>query len=264
MFCIQCEQTIRSPNKNGCMYSQGMCGKTEETADLQDILVKWLQGLSFWANLGRKYNIIDAKIDRFATEALFSTLTNVNFDSDRIESYIKDTQKYTDILREKVENAITVNGDDYTTLTAAAKMTLPENKLSTKEAIPEVAFNFKLARDNEDTISLHLLNQYGIKGAGAYLEHAQALGKSDESIFSTYHQLMSQIGDDDHSLDTLFDIAMQIGQLNYKVMDLLDQAENEKFGHPEPTKVNTQPIEGKCILISGHDLNDLDLLLKQT
>ncbi|CAM3613224.1 hydroxylamine reductase [Vibrio aerogenes] len=264
MFCAQCEQTIRRPDANGCAYAAGLCGKTAEVSDLQDVLVFLLEGLSFWATQGRRYQIIDDEIDQWAPKAFFSTLTNVNFDPARILEFARQTQAYRDRLACAVEKAATARGELIETVSKAALFRLPDNYQDILRIAEQTAVNRGKQTVSEDTIGLRLLCLYGIKGVAAYMEHARVLGQTDREIYHEYHQIMAWLGTDPKDNDRLFETAMQIGQLNFKIMVLLDKGETETFGHPQPTQVNVNPIAGKCILVSGHDLHDLQKILEQT
>jgi len=268
MFCIQCEQTINTPQVKGCSFAQGMCGKTAEVSDLQDVLVTALQGLSFWAAQGYAYEISDSEIDRWATQALFSTLTNVNFDAGRIISYIDTAEKYKAVLREKVAQAVAAKGGDLKPLTMAARMEVPATKEALMKLAPATAVNCDFLKQGDDSsadlLGLYLLCLYGLKGAAAYLEHAAVLGQTSQEVYAEYHQIMALLGDKPKDVQVLFSTAMQIGMLNFKVMEMLDLGGTNTFGHPEPTQVNVSPVKGHCILVSGHDLEDLRLILEQT
>ncbi|MHC5175265.1 hydroxylamine reductase [Serratia rhizosphaerae] len=261
MFCVQCEQTIRTPAGNGCAYAQGMCGKTAETSDLQDLLVAALQGLSAWALQARALGIIDHQIDSFAPRAFFSTLTNVNFDSARIIGYARETIALRDTLAARcrlLEPSVTVDhplaalqlaGDDIDSLLQqAAQFALDQDK----------------AEVGDDVHGLRMLCLYGLKGAAAYMEHAHVLGQYDDAIYAQYHGLMAWLGTQPRDVDTLLSNAMAIGHMNFGVMAILDRGETDSYGDPQPTSVNVRPVAGKAILISGHDLKDLRMLLEQT
>ncbi|MGR3808861.1 hydroxylamine reductase [Pasteurella testudinis] len=261
MYCIQCEQTMKTPVGNGCSYSQGMCGKTSETSDLQDLLIAVLHSLSTWAIKARELAIIDNEIDAFTAQAFFSTLTNVNFDSNRIVEYAQQAQTYRDqlIQRCRAVNPSTdsdhplahlkLNGSDIATLTAQAE---------------DFALNKDINEISEEVHGLRMLCLYGLKGAAAYMEHAHVLGQFDNQVYLEFHQYMSWLGTQPADIDTLLKNALGIGTMNFSVMGLLDKGETAAFGNPTPSTVNVKPIAGKCILISGHDLKDLKALLEQT
>ncbi|MGL6274315.1 hydroxylamine reductase [Aeromonas dhakensis] len=260
MFCVQCEQTIRTPAGNGCAYAQGMCGKTAETSDLQDVLIYTLQGLSAWALAAREHGIIDSEIDAFVPKAFFATLTNVNFDSVRIVGYVNQTLAYRQQLAAKLA-PLAVNVGD---LPAAARFEPGSELLEQLAQAPQTAVNRGKNEVNEDIMGLRLLCLYGLKGAAAYMEHARVLDQQDADVAAEFHRIMSWLGTDPCDLDPLFKCAMDIGLLNFKIMEMLDLGETTAFGHPEPTQVRVTPVPGKCILVSGHDMVDLKLILEQT
>ena len=261
MFCVQCEQTIRTPAGNGCAYAQGMCGKTAETSDLQDLLVAALQGLSAWALQARSLGIVDHQIDSFAPRAFFSTLTNVNFDSQRIIGYARETLLLRDSLAARCRlldagvrvdhpmAALQLAGDDMPALLQQAA---------------QFALNSDKAEVGDDVHGLRMLCLYGLKGAAAYMEHAHVLGQFDEQLYAGYHAFMAWLGTRPRDVDTLLNNAMGIGKMNFNVMAILDRGETQAYGDPRPSAVNVRPVAGKAILISGHDLKDLRMLLEQT
>ncbi|MGN5128900.1 hydroxylamine reductase [Aeromonas hydrophila] len=260
MFCVQCEQTIRTPAGNGCAYAQGMCGKTAETSDLQDVLIYTLQGLSAWALTAREHGIVDSEIDAFVPKAFFATLTNVNFDSARIVAYVNQALTYRQQLAAKLA-PLAVQAD---TLPAAARFEPGADLLAQLAQAPQTAVNRGKNEVNEDIMGLRLLCLYGLKGAAAYMEHARVLDQQDAGVAAEFHRIMSWLGTDPSDLDPLFKCAMDIGLLNFKIMEMLDLGETTAFGHPEPTQVRVTPVPGKCILVSGHDMVDLKLILEQT
>jgi hydroxylamine reductase len=260
MFCVQCEQTIRTPAGNGCAYAQGMCGKTAETSDLQDVLIYTLQGLSAWALAAREHGIVDSEIDAFVPKAFFATLTNVNFDSARIVAYVNQALTYRQQLAAKLA-PLAVQAD---TLPAAARFEPGADLLAQLAQAPQTAVNRGKNEVNEDIMGLRLLCLYGLKGAAAYMEHARVLDQQDAGVAAEFHRIMSWLGTDPSDLDPLFKCAMDIGLLNFKIMEMLDLGETTAFGHPEPTQIRVTPVPGKCILVSGHDMVDLKLILEQT
>ncbi|WP_412840760.1 hydroxylamine reductase [Aeromonas dhakensis] len=260
MFCVQCEQTIRTPAGNGCAYAQGMCGKTAETSDLQDVLIYTLQGLSAWALAAREHGIVDSEIDAFVPKAFFATLTNVNFDSARIVAYVNQALSYRQQLAAKLA-PLAVQAD---TLPVAARFEPGADLLAQLAQAPQTAVNRGKNEVNEDIMGLRLLCLYGLKGAAAYMEHARVLDQQDSEVAAEFHRIMSWLGTDPSDLDPLFKCAMDIGLLNFKIMEMLDLGETTAFGHPEPTQVRVTPVPGKCILVSGHDMVDLKLILEQT
>ena len=261
MYCVQCEQTMKTPAGNGCAYAQGMCGKTAETSDLQDLLIAVLQGLSAWAVRARELNIIDHDVDSFVPKAFFATLTNVNFDSERIIGYSREAIYFREQLKKRclaLDSVTLVNhpmadlqldGDDIPTLLQQAA---------------QFALNRDIQGVGEDIHGLRMLCLYGLKGAAAYMEHAHILGQYDNDVYAQLHQIMAWLGTLPSDMNELLECSMAIGQMNFKIMEMLDTGETNAFGDPTPTEVNVRPVAGKCILISGHDLKDLKMLLEQT
>ena len=265
MFCVQCEHTIRTPQGNaGCSYARGMCGKTSEVSDLQDMLVHLLQAVSTYAVATRKVGIVDAEIDAYVPQAFFSTLTNVNFDAERIIDFTRRAETCRNDLRARYEAACAAKNVAPETLPAAAHYQLPDARTVMLSDALQFALNRQKNEVGEDVIGLRLLSLYGLKGAAAYMEHARVLGQTDSDVAGKFHEFMAFLGTQPADAGALFQCAMDIGKLNYRIMEMLDKGETDTFGHPEPTRVNTQPIKGKAIVVSGHDLHDLELILQQT
>ncbi|EJL6397610.1 hydroxylamine reductase [Vibrio navarrensis] len=264
MFCIQCEQTIQTPVVKGCSFAQGMCGKTAEVSDLQDVLVYCLQGVSFWATQARRFNIINDEIDQWAPKAFFATLTNVNFDPERILALTSTAEQYKTQLKNAVLSASALSSQELGELPKVADFALPSAAAEILAIAPQVAVNRGKGSVHEDVIGLRLLCLYGLKGAAAYMEHARVLEQTSAEIYAEYHEIMAWLGRDPDDLSALLDCSMRIGLMNYQVMAMLDQGETATFGHPQPTAVNVKPVKGKCILVSGHDLHDLEKILQQT
>jgi hydroxylamine reductase len=241
-----------------------MCGKTSEVSDLQDVLVYALQGVSFWAEQGRKLDIIDSEIDQWVPKAFFATLTNVNFDADRIIEFAQTAANFKTRLEQQVKSAALLKGQELPALSPAAQFILPEGKEALLAFAPTAAVNRGHDVVSEDVIGLRLLCLYGLKGAAAYLEHARVLSQTNDEVYGEYHQIMSWLGTDSTDIDALFNTSMQIGLMNYRIMEMLDKGETDTFGHPTPTSVNVKTSQGKCILVSGHDLHDLEKILQQT
>ncbi|XOY30643.1 hydroxylamine reductase [Proteus cibi] len=261
MYCVQCEQTMKTPVGNGCAYAQGMCGKTAETSDLQDLLVAVLEGLSAWALAARSVDIIDHDVDSFAPRAFFSTLTNVNFDSDRIVGYAKEAIYF----RESLKSRTLAKNAAIQVTNPRAEIQLAGNDLDSLQKQAQLfALNADKAQIGDDLHGLRMLCLYGLKGAAAYMEHAHVLGQYDNEIYAEYHHYMSWLGTDPSDMNELLENAMGIGQMNFRIMAILDKGETQAYGNPTPVTVNVRPVAGKAILISGHDLKDLQMLLEQT
>ena len=264
MFCVQCEQTISTPSGKGCSFAQGMCGKTATVSDLQDLLVYALQGTSFYAEKAREFGIVDRAIDVFVPQAFFATLTNVNFEAERITGYARQAEAYRQQLRQSYETACQAAGISAVVPSGAAAFELAADTAGLLAQAPIAAVNRGKGVISEDVLGLRLLCLYGLKGAAAYMEHARVLGEVDDTVAAEFHHIMAWLGTDPEDMGALLATSMAIGQLNYKVMEMLDRGETTKFGHPVPTEVNVKPVAGKAILVSGHDLCDLKAILEQT
>lgn len=255
MFCYQCEQTAKG---TGCTV-QGVCGKQPEVAALQDLLLYTLMGLSQVAVEGRKYGVTDGDVNVFTVQASFSTLTNVDFDPDRFVQLINQTVEKRDQLKAKVKDA----GGDITTLGKAAHF-MPEKTTEGLVKQAELVGLKSYPGDDPDILSLKHTVLFGIKGVSAYSDHAQILGQEDDSVYAYVHEGLAAIQRDDLSLEQWVDMALRCGGAAVKAMELLDKGNTETYGHPVPTQVSLGHKKGKAILVSGHDLQDLEELLKQT
>ena len=260
MFCIQCEQTLVNDKVTGCQFKKGKCGKEAETADLQDVLIYLLEGIGQYAHRARQLGAIDPVIDRFIPPAFFTTLTNVNFDNDRFLSLIADAEKIRDQARAMYIAACEKKNIKPEALSGPAIFT----PAKTLDGLVAQAAEASIKRDDPDVFGLNCLALYGLKGTAAYCEHAMMLGKESEEVFGQFHAFLDFLASNPTDIGQLLDTCLKIGEMNLKVMELLDAGHNDGFGHPEPTQVRTTPIKGKAILVSGHDIVDLYHLLQQT
>ncbi|XZH19857.1 hydroxylamine reductase [Clostridium perfringens] len=254
MFCFQCQETAGC---KGCTV-RGVCGKTEDVAKIQDLLIFVTKGLATVANEGRKVGIVDKKVNRMIIDNLFITITNANFDFKAIEKRVKDTLVAREELKERVQakggNPVGSDFKGCTTWTA-----------TTSEEMMEKASQVGvLATENEDIRSLRELIMYGLKGLAAYMEHAMNLGHDKEEVHAFMAETLVKILDDSLSADELTALALETGKFGVDGMALLDEANTSTYGHPEITKVNIGVRNNPGILISGHDLKDLEMLLEQT
>ena len=255
MFCFQCEQTSKG---EGCTKI-GVCGKKPEVAALQDLLMYAVKGLSLVAVEARKAGIRDQKIDHFACEAIFSTLTNVDFDPNRFVELIHQTVKFRDELKAKV----TAAGGEAGFPEGPANFT-PGSTLEDLVAQGETVGVKSDPDIDPDILSLRELLIYGLKGVAAYADHAKILGKTDDRIFDFIHEAMAASLNTDLGADDLVGLVLKCGEINLVAMEILDAANTGTYGHPVPTSVPLGAKKGKAILVSGHDLKDLEYILKQT
>jgi hydroxylamine reductase len=255
MFCNQCEQTAQG---TGCTKI-GVCGKQGDVADLQDLLTYAIQGLSLVANEGRKVGIVDNAVNRFTAEAIFSCLTNVDFDPARFEAWIHKTVELRESMKEKVGAA-----GGKVTFEADAGSFIPARTLSGLQAQVEQLNFLKSLDDNEDLRSLKQITIFGLRGLAAYADHAAILGQQDDSVYAFIHEAMHQTTRKDLGLNDLVALVLKCGTVNLRAMELLDAGNTGIYGHPIPTVVPLGHKKGKAIVVSGHDLKDLDMLLQQT
>ena len=260
MFCYQCEQTAKG---QGCSQI-GVCGKDDNTATLQDLLVHALKGVSMFAHRAAKLGARDSSIDEFVVEALFATLTNVNFDPVRVAAIIQEAAQQRDRARNLYLAAVSANGIAVEQFNGASRFT-PESDLNGLIAQGKLYSIPNGRQSNGDEVAnLQEMILYGIKGVAAYAEHARQLGATDAGIHATIHEVLDFLTHPSPSLDDLLANALKVGELNLRAMQLLDKANTDAFGNPAPTPVRLHPIAGKAILVSGHDLADLAALLEQT
>lgn len=256
MFCYQCEQTSRG---TACT-TMGVCGKTPEASALQDLIVWGLKGMAFWADLARQQGAADNEIDIHMIEGLFTTVTNVDFDTENLAKVVQKTVAMRD----------------------RAKMLFDKTGTSQPEGVPAAALDWELATSTANMINqgkLHpVLNPevdpdiqsmrdtllYGCKGMAAYADHAHILGQDDNDIYAFFHKALAAMVDDSLSLTDYIGLAMECGQMNIKTSGLLNKAHCDAYQPPVPTPVSIGTKAGKAILVSGHDLKMLEELLKQT
>ncbi len=254
MFCFQCEQTAKG---EGCT-KVGVCGKPHDVASLQDLLIYALKGLSQFAVEGRKVGIADSEINTFTVEATFSTLTNVDFDPDRFVGLINQCVDLRDRFAEKVKEA--GGKTDFAEGPAVFK---PEKTI---EAMVKQGEGVGVKSDPSIDPDIHSLQQtliYGIKGVSAYADHARILGQEDDKVYAFIHEGLAATLDKSPDIDKWVGLCLKCGEINLRAMELLDAANAGKYGSPVPTKVPLGFKKGKAIAVSGHDLKDLEEILKQ-
>ena len=262
MFCFQCEETARG---TGCTV-RGVCGKSPEVAALQDLLIYLLKGISVWGQLARKVGVEDTETGDFIAKGLFTTITNVSFDTESLYVLGQEALRRRDALRERFESAYrAANGKAFDgEVPEAATWEPKENSVDAWIGYGAMAGIIADSDLDEDRRSLRELIVIGLKGVAAYYDHAYVLGKEDPEIVAFMQEALAATAEDDSDGGKLLDLVMRTGQIGVRTMALLDAANTETYGHPEPTKVNLGVEEGPAILISGHDLRDLYDLLEQT
>jgi len=254
MFCWQCEQTAGG---KGCT-AFGVCGKPPEVARLQDLLIYALRGFSQVVLEARKIGVSDANNDEFICEALFATLTNVNFDPEGIAHYLQWTVEAREDLKQKIKTA-----GGKTDWAGATNLTLEKGT----ENMAKQATPYGIMADSSldpDLRGLQWLLTYGLKGVAAYAYHAFKLGKSDDKVFEFLEQALAAPLDKSLGINDFLGLSLKCGEINLRAMELLDEANTGTYGHPVPTKVPLGHKKGKALLVSGHDLKDLEAVLKQT
>lgn len=271
MFCYQCEQTDRTPQSDrpnllsfGCAATKGNCGKDATTAALQDVLVEVNLGIGQYAQKLRELGAPDPRYAAHASFDLFTTLTNVNFNATRFMSLIADAVGVREQAKAAYAAAARAAGVEPETLTGPAQF-MPANKISEVVAqAATVGVDADLDALGADIVGLRNLNLYGLKGVCAYAHHAHALGYRTEDTDAGIETGLAFLAAGPTEADALLGHALELGNVNLKVMEMLDAANTGSFGTPVPSPVRITPVAGKAILVSGHDLHDLDTILAAT
>jgi hydroxylamine reductase len=260
MFCYQCEQTAKG---TGCTV-QGVCGKDETCATLQDLLLYATKGVAQYARRARDLGATDREVNAFTVEALFTTITNVDFDPVRLHGWLKRAAEMRDRAKKLYEDACRKAGKTPEALSGPA-LWQPAGTIT--ELVGQGRDTGILKRHEQwgdDVADLHDLILFGLKGTAAYTDHAHVLGKEDDAVYAEFHRILDLLASGTFTADQLLTEAMNTGKLNLQVMKLLDAANTGAYGQPVPTKVRVTPVKGKGILVSGHDLKDLEEILRQT
>ena len=264
MFCYQCEQTA---NGKGCTRL-GVCGKTPEIANLQDLLIYQVKGISCYGKvLSELGHPIEKAVIAFIESVLFTTLTNVNFDAEVHVQLLQESQKIKDSLREKVsasEGSSNLHDSDYCSChTAQAQYRLPSTKSEMLHDAPIAGIMYDKSLD-PDIRSLRQTILYGLKGISAYGHQARELGYYSDQVDSFYITALESLTDDRLTVEELIRMTMRTGETAIEVMKVLDEANTSVYGNPSPHTVNVHIRKGPFIIVSGHDLKDLEMLLQQT
>ncbi len=252
MFCYQCEQTAMG---TGCAKS-GVCGKKPDVADLQDLLVEAAMGVAWHAARRAASGDVDREAGRFVVEALFTTVTNVNFTPETLREKIARGIALRDTLGSEDKSG----GATPPAATFAPGQTA-ESMLAAAARCGVLQRREAMGDDRAGVLDMLL---YGLKGAAAYADHAMRLGKEDDAVYKSFFDMLAFAATAPESLDELLAAALKAGELNLRVMELLDEANTSAYGHPVPTKVRVTPVKGKAILVTGHDLRDLHDVLVAT
>jgi hydroxylamine reductase len=260
MFCYQCEQTAGG---RGC-EKIGVCGKNAQTAAMQDLLMYAAKGISQYSNKARGFGAKDPAIDVFIVEALFSTVTNVNFDAARLEGLVCKAADIKETAKSLYEKACLAAGQTPEKLEGPAQWVPASSSEGLLAQASQVGIMQAKAKFGDDLAGLQELLAYGIKGVAAYADHALLLKKEDEKVYAFLEEALDALTDPNPTVDKLFGLNMKCGEINLAVMELLDSANTGAYGNPVPTAVRVTPVKGKAILVSGHDLKDLAQLLEQT
>ena len=250
MFCFQCQETAKN---TGCTI-KGVCGKEETTANLQDLLIFNLKGIAVLAKQGKAAGVdLTTEAGRFVTKALFTTITNVNFNDDNLVKWIKKAQEFKKSVKDKVEGKVSGALDE-------SALWFSDNEAAYQEKAKQVGV---LSTENEDVRSLRQLLTIGLKGISAYADHAAILGVEKDEIYGFILNALASTTED-LSVDEMVGLVLKAGECSVTTMAALDQANTSAYGNPEITEVNLGVGANPGILISGHDLKDMDELLKQT
>ncbi|UDQ97338.1 hydroxylamine reductase [Lentisphaerota bacterium WC36G] len=256
MFCYQCEQTSQG---TGCS-SFGVCGKSPDVASLQDLLMYQAKLIAKISSIPYREGDKDYRITNYLIDALFTAVTNVNFSVDSLVAMINRSLEVLDIATELSEKHGVADS------LASQQNIVPVNATTSElvDIAESLILDNRIAVYSKTIVGLQELILYGLKGSCAYLDHAKLLGYHDDSLNAFLVETLAFLADKPDSESTLIAKALEVGDFNLRVMELLDKAHNETFGVPEPTMVSVTPKAGKAILVSGHDLGDLQQLLIQT
>jgi len=255
MFCDQCEQTA----KGVACTVRGVCGKTPEVDYLQDLLLYMVEGIGIVAVEGQKVGVRDKKADVFVCDALFSTLTNVNFDPQRFVDYVKEATEIRESLKAKVKEA--GGNTDFPQGPATFQPAQTEEEMVKQGEMVELKPSPDL---DKDIFSLKETLLYGLKGLASYAYHAYELGQEDQKVYDFVHEGMAALTKNNMNLEEWLGLVLKCGEVNLRTMELLDAANTGTYGDPQPTPVSLGVKKGKAILVSGHNLRDLEDILKQT
>jgi hydroxylamine reductase len=260
MFCYQCEQTSKG---TGCS-DFSVCGKDEESAILQDLLVHATKGIAQFGHRARAFGAQDPAVDQFILKALFITVTNVNFDAEAISRALREAAQVRDKAKALYENAARKAGQAPETFNGPSTWAPAADLGGLVGQGRMVSILSRRDKLGADINGLQELLVCGIKGAAAYADHAKILGQEAPEVYGFFTEALSYLAEEKPTVDRLLALCLKCGEINLKTMEILDTAHTSTYGHPVPTPVRIEPVKGKAILVSGHDLKDLEKLLQQT
>ncbi len=264
MFCYQCEQTQFDEGKFGCFGSRGACGKDAVTSDLQDVLIHLCKGIAQYTTRARALGASDVEADRFLQFAIFTTLTNVNFDAAKFVAWIGEAAQVRDRVKALYESAARKKDLTPETLSGPAAFEPAAELGGLLVQAPQAAVKADEDKLGEDAVGLRSLLLYAAKGVAAYGHHAGVLGEERDEVFAGVERALDLLATDTADLGVLLDETLKLGMVNFAAMEALDKANTTTFGIPTPTPVRVTPVKGKAILVSGHDLKDLLAILEAT
>jgi len=260
MFCYQCEQTSRGV----ACRDFSVCGKNEEAANLQDLILHVAKGIAQFTHRARQMGASDREVDVYIIEALFTTVTNVNFDPRRLQDVLRKGVQMRDRARALYERACRGAQKAPEQLNGSSTWTPAADLPGLMRQAAEVSITVRQSRLGADLSGLQELLTYGLKGAAAYADHALILGQEDPKVHAFLAEALDYLARPNPDLTELLGLCLKCGEVNLRVMEMLDAANTGAYGHPQPVPVRVTPVKGKAILVSGHDLKDLEELLKQT
>lgn len=264
MFCYQCEQTQFDEGINACFGSRGQCGKDAATSDLQDVLIHLCKGIAQYTRRARALGKSDLEADRFLMFAVFTTLTNVNFDADKFVAWIAEAASIRGRVKALYESAARAAGKTPEVLSGPATFEPAKDQAGLLAQAGVAGVKYGVERMGEDAVGLRSLLLFGVKGTAAYGHHASVLGEEREAVFIGIERALDVLASEEADLGTLLEEGLELGRVNFAAMQALDAANTGTFGSPEPTSVRVTPVKGKAILVTGHDLKDLLAILKAT
>jgi hydroxylamine reductase len=258
-YCYQCEQTVAG---KGCT-NFGNCGKDPTTSAIQDLVIYTAKGVAMWAHRAAQLGAHDDANGRILTDALFTTVTNVSFDPEHLAGVVRELGSTLVRARQLYLEACGSNGKAESLQGPAAFQPAQDLPGLLKQAAL-ASIKARIEKQGADLTGLQELLLYGMKGVAAYAHHARVLGREDRAVYAWFYEALDLLTRPQVAPEDLLGAALRCGEVNLKVMAMLDSAHTETFGHPSPTAVRITPIKGKAIVVTGHDLKDLEELLKQT